>query len=398
MRENPPLKLALILAFSILSVACGPIGGDAEPGISACPILEGKGTWTQPASQGAAVDTGKPLSAAKVLSAQTAQMTTRGGAFTLNLELTDAGGELLFAGLTTQNFTIDPTSLVLRKGEGSSVNTQVSITTEGLDVKSPTAAGLTGVLLFDSSGSTAGTDSERLRVSGGQLFVDAIIAGTQLAVMDFGVSKGLFEGNVVSPCLQESRLLMDFTSDKLALKASIDRVTAAGGTPMYAAIEDALTMAEAANRMGAQRPFIIVFTDGDASDFAQARADRAINRAKVLESAIHTVALVPSTSPEEGSTDDEDDVNLLNLQRLSAETGGISLTADKANQLPDHFNALASASNTGISITPRFGLTFSPSVEAGYYTLTGNVSVTNVNGGSASAPFRLIIDLRRASM
>lgn len=313
-----------ILIISTLLSACGPIGGDAQPGISACPALEGKSSWKIPNVRDVNADSGQPLTTAKVLSAQVAQMNTSGGIFTLNLELADANGNLLYDNLTTQNFVIDTsTPLILRKSEGVPVDTQVGVTTDALDVKKPSTSGLTGILVFDSSGSTNGTDGDRLRVSGGQLFTDTVVPGTQLAVMDFGVSEGAFEGDVVSDCFQDSRLLNDFTDNKPVIKGSIDRVTSAGGTPMYGAIEDALALAESVNRMGAQQPFLIVFTDGDASDYDEARATTAISRAKAIQSSIHTVALMPAPSPEDNSPD-PDDINLLNLQRLSAETGGAS--------------------------------------------------------------------------
>jgi uncharacterized protein YegL len=391
------LYLFLVIITSALLAACGPIGGDAQPGVSACPALNGQSTWKAPTGVNLGKDSGMPVTAAKVLAAQVARMTTSGGAFTLNLELQDANGDLLYDNLTVQNFVIDTSSpLVLRMTEGVAVDTQVGVTTEAVDVKKPSVSGLTGVLVFDSSGSTNGTDGERLRVSGGQLFADTVMVGTQLAVMDFGVSEGAFDGDVVSDCFKDSRLLNDFTSDKLVAKNSMDRITAAGGTPMYGALEDALSLTEAVNRMGAQQPFLIVFTDGDAQDYDEARATNVIARAKAMQSSIHTVALMDAPSPEDSSPDD-DDINLLNLQRLSAETGGLSLLASSASELPAYFNALANASNSGVSITARFGLTFNPPVAAGFYFLEGRVNST-VNGATASAPFRLLIDLRRANL
>ena len=391
-----PRSLSLLLfvlsALICLLPGCGPMGGgDADPGLSACGPLEGQTLWEVPTEQRLVEDSGLAISGLEVLGGLAAQMKTTGGRFTLNLELQDANGGLLYNNLTVPNFQIDPnTPLVLRSTEGGRIDFMYeNVSTVDLKVTKPTGSGLTGVLVFDSSGSTNGTDSERLRVSGGQLFTDQVLDGTQLAVMDFGVSAGAFE-STISSCFEEGRLLNDFTSDKGVIKASIDRVTSAGGTPMYDAIGDALGLAEAVHKKGAVRPFIIVFTDGQASDYSDEKAASLIARATAIESAIHTVALM-----DEGEELSESDaVDVQNLQRLSADTGGLSLSAAGADELPGHFNRLAGVSNSGISVAAKFNVDFNPALERRIYTLEGNV-LADVNGGKASAPFKIMIDLRQ---
>ena len=387
MKSHQFFSLLLIFSLTLFSLSgCGPPwDGDFKPGVSACGALGGETLWEPSADQTFIEDSGLAINELEVLAGLAARMTIDGGSFTLNLELRDADAGLLYNNLTLSSFEIDPdTPLVLRSPEGGRVDfAYENISTIDLKVTKPTGSGLTGVLVFDSSGSTENTDSKRLRVSGGQLFTDEVLEGTQLAVIDFGVT------HTKSRCFETSRLLNDFTSEKEAIKESIGRITSSDTTPMYGSLADALGLAEAAHTKGAERPFIIVFTDGLASDYSDEKATTLIDRATTIGAAIHTVALMPES--EELSEDNALDIQI--LQRLSADSGGLALNAAGADELHDHFNRLAGVSNSGISIAVKFNVNFNPALTPGIYTLDGSI-IADVNGGKASAPFKFLIDLR----
>ena len=386
-RPVPAVAFAgIALAYALVCAGCGSIGGDDDGGLSAVEILAGGGSW-QPSSEGSAAQASlDAVVSMQVQGGAGDSFTGSNGTLTLNLELLDAQGRPIGGDLAPENFTVRlaDTQIVAAVGSTPVGVTVVDAEVTEVSVKPPTVAGLTGALLFDSSGSTATTDRDRRREDAAVAFVEGMPAGTQLTVLDFGVSRGgLFGPRVVSPGLSDSRLLSDFSSDPANLIEAIARVTSSGGTPMYGALGDALKILESVHDRGAQDLFLIVFTDGEAGDYSSSRASSVIDRANAMEMPIHTVALTGG--------DAEDQVNLAKLQRLSSSTQGLSLTAFEPAELVRHFQQLTGAVESRVSI--RVDLKFSGSVPKGTYRVTGILDAS-VYGGSASAPFDVVLGVQ----
>lgn len=376
----------IALAYALLCAGCGSIGGDDDGGLSAVEILAGGGSW-QPSSEGSAAQASlNAVASMQVQGGAGDSFSGSNGTLTLNLELLDAQGRPIGGDLVPENFTVRlaDTQIVSVMGSAPIGVTVVDVEVTEVSVKPPTVAGLTGALLFDSSGSTATTDRDRRREDAAVAFVEGMPAGTQLTVLDFGVSRGgIFGPRVVSPGLNNSRLLSDFSSDAANLIEAIARVTSSGGTPMYGALGDALKILESVHDRGAQDLFLIVFTDGEAGDYSSARASSVIDRANAMAMPIHTVALTGG--------DAEDQVDLAKLQRLSSSTQGLSLTAFEPAELVRHFQRLTGAVESRVSV--RVDLKFSGSVPKGTYRVTGILDAS-VYGGSASAPFDVVLGVQ----
>lgn len=383
---NRSLLLGVALAAASLTGACRSFGGDDDSGISAVEILAGGGSWQAVAGDGSGEASEDPVVSLRVQGGAGDSFTGSNGTIILNLELLDAQGRAIGGDLSPEDFTIVPEDTRIINIADGSLNgvSVVDAQITEVSVKPPTAAGLTGALLFDSSGSTRGTDRQRRRVDAAAAFVQGMPTGTQLTVMDFGVSRGgIFGRPVVSEGLSDSRLLSDFSSDPASLIAAIERVTSSGGTPMYGALGDALKILESVHARGAEDLFLIVFTDGVAGDYTSARESSVVNRANAMNLPIHTVALTGGAA--------EDEVNLAQLQVLSSSTQGLSLTAFSADELVRHFEQLTGAVDSRVSI--RVDLKFSGSVPVGTYRVTGTLDAS-VYGGSAAAPFDVVLGVQ----
>lgn len=380
--------LFINILITSIAMACGPIGGDAEEGVSACEATQGNGTWSQ--QNGDAVkDGGGAVNELNVLGGLSQEgFNKSGGVIELQVQLKDTDDLPVYDGLTANefsvesaNFTFEPASTFVASN-GKKID---SITVQDVSVTVPSELPPSVVLVFDSSGSTAATDPDRLRVKAAKSFVNQLPEASSVAVLDFGVAKDLFD-QVISKCFEVSRFLLDFSTDRDEIKASISRVTSAGGTPLYAAIGDALKLVEGAKELGAEQVDIIVFTDGVAGDYEKSTASKIIKRANRNEAIIHTVAL----SIDDGEP--ENAVDIANLQRLSRDTNGISVTASKASELEDHFAGLAGGTASAAQV--RVDLKVSPkeSLSSGPWRLKGKLGV-EYRGGSASVDVDIVIEV-----
>ncbi len=373
---RPVHRVLLAASLGLTLAACGSFGGDDDAGLSAEPLLSGQGTWTSPPERAAQNLSTEPAAQIALQGATVGPFSGADGTVYLQVQLSDADGRLIIEEILPESFTIDMDSLTLTSA-ASGGETVVSAEPSEVAIKPPTSSGLTGILLFDSSGSTASTDRERLRVEAAQAFVARMPEGTQLAIMDFGVANGGILGRrVVSPGFDASRLLSDFSSDRAALTEAIARVTSSGGTPMYAALVDALRALEAVKRQGAEEQFLIVFTDGAAGDYDAPALSGVVNRANALAAPVHTVAL--------DGGGDIDNGTLARLQSIAAGTGGLSFSASIAEQLIAHFQQLAGAVDA--SVTIAVDMKFSSRLPSGRWTLSGDLAAT-INGGSVATPF-----------
>lgn len=373
-RNVPRALLAIALATVI--PACGSFGGDDDAGVSAVPLLSGQGTWTPPPERVAQDLSTEPVAQIAVQGTTVGPFSSADGTIYVQVQLTDASGRLIIEEVLPESFSIGLDSLTLTSS-ASGGESVVSAEPSEVAIKPPTTTGLTGILLFDSSGSTYSTDRARYRVDAAQAFVAEMPEGTQLAIMDFGVANGgVFGRRVVSEGFDQSRLLSDFSSDRDALAGAIARVTSSGGTPMYAALRDALRALETVRQQGADEQFLIVFTDGAAGDYDAPALNQVVARANALSAPVHTVALDGGGGIDDGT--------LARLQSIASGTGGLSFSASTAEQLVAHFQQLAAA--VAASVTVAVDVKFSNRLPSGRWTLSGRMDA-DMNGAVASTPF-----------
>ncbi len=141
------------------------------------------------------------------------------------------------------------------------------------------------VLVLDCSGSMNNPAEEGDRVSkiaalhqAAGRFVDIMRRGAKTKLMPFS--------SAVDPAF----LPLPFSDDKAALKAGIDRLTAAGGTALYDATYDAVETLEAARPEGKRA--VVVLTDGyDEAPGSRHRVEEVIARANEAKVPLHMLAL-----------------------------------------------------------------------------------------------------------
>ncbi len=106
------------------------------------------------------------------------------------------------------------------------------------------------VLVIDSSGSMQTNDRNGLRKEAAKRFVDKLGENDRAAIIDFD---------------SYTTVLSEFTNDKAALYAAIDRVNSSGGTSLTRGISPAIDMFTNANYSNEAYRYIIMLTDGDGS-------------------------------------------------------------------------------------------------------------------------------------
>ncbi len=359
-------------------------GGDTDGGISACPATKGEGTWTNPqGTANVAGDQKAELAKLNVPAGLSTNFTEQGGTLSLTVQLEDANGNLLYEGLKSSDFSLDGELSIQKLGSLTSGGTTATGEIGELRIGEPKGDGASVILVFDSSASNTSTDPKRLRVTAGQKFVSDMPEGTLFAAMDFGVSSS-WTNSIVSSCFKASRYLIDFTTDKDAVKLAIERVTAAGGTPLYKALNDAVKLVEGITTQGATEADIIVFTDGEASDYQESDAKALIARANKVNARLHSVAL---------STKDEDSVDLQHLQTLAAKTGGISLAVAKAEELQNQFDHVASVTTSPLDIALDVSVSTESPLPKGLYNVQGKLQAT-FNGATASSNFTTSVEVQ----
>jgi hypothetical protein len=120
-------------------------------------------------------------------------------------------------------------------------------------------------ILIDDSGSMRSSDPDRHRATAAQLFWNDVLAGrpgNAVGLLDFG------RGDVPpSAGFQHVRLLASLTTDSGTLDAALDQIEAqpGGGTPLYAAANEAVTWIDSIAATPSQRVLVII-TDGAPSD------------------------------------------------------------------------------------------------------------------------------------
>ena len=293
---------------------------------------------------------------------------TNGGTFDITVSPKDVNGELITGGVTLSNFSFRNISVATTSNPNTVVTTGTANPTK-IEIITPSSGQQVSLVLdFDSSGSIAGNDPQRLRVDAGKQIVDSIKPTDKVAILDFSVG--------TTPGLRVSRLLQDFTSDKDALKSAIDLVEQAGSsTPLYSSLIDAFKVL---NDASAPNPAIVILTDGRANDGSL--FNDVVNQAKAQSTPIFPIGL--GTSPD-----------FTELQDLARETGGTFGEANKPEDLQKVFDAIGVGLIQGrIKITGEGN--FNPSLTStGNHIVSGEL-VTTIGGQSVPTPFNFRVNIQ----
>ncbi len=252
-----------------------------------------------------------------------------------------------------QGVVLDPDA------EGPDIPVNAVVTGINVDEPAPGQA-VTAVLIFDSSGSMSGNDPGATgRRAGGAAFFDLLTEDDEVAVLDFGPG--------VSGGLSVSRLLQDFTNDRLLLDAALDQLAESGGTPLYESILDGLGLLH--DELGGNGGVLVVLTDGEAnSDNA---FDTVVNQANAQQVPIYPVGL-------------GNNIDFSQLQTLAQQTGGTFAEANNAAGLQAAFEGIGLAATVG-KVTV-FGHCTYQAADPGQYTVRGQL-VTASGAINVITPF-----------
>lgn len=162
------------------------------------------------------------------------------------------------------------------------------------------------VLSIDSSGSMGWNDPNNDRIAASKLFVDALVAGDKVGVVDFD---------------DWAYLLQQLTTDFAAAKSAIDLIDSSGGTNIEAALSAPLDEI-AANGRSETVQTVVILTDGDGT-----WNPAVLDRAKQMGVIVHTVGL-------------GDGINETLLQEIATETGGQYIKVNTPDDLDIAFDRI----------------------------------------------------------
>jgi hypothetical protein len=161
-------------------------------------------------------------------------------------------------------------------------------------------------VVLDSSGSMSWNDPGGARRTAGKAFVDALLGGDRIAVVDFD---------------SWATVLQALTTDHDAAKAAIDMIDDDGGTDIGAGLQAALDHLDALAEPGRAR-VVVLLTDGEGS-----YSSSLTTRARDSGTVVYTVGL--------GSSVDE---NL--LASIASGTGGTYFQVENADDLIETFGRI----------------------------------------------------------
>ena len=218
--------------------------------------------------------------------------------------------------------------------------------------------------------SMSNNDRLRLRVDAGIQLVGLLRPIDQAAIMDFGA--GVHAG------FRASRLLQDFTSDKMLLNQAIDRIVAAGGTPLYDSLLDALALFQATPQAN---PGIVVLTDGEDTASRNGPGD-VIAQAQLQNIPIYTTGLGRN-------------IDFTILQNIARDTGGTFAEVVDADALVDIFQAIGVGIVDGRVVVTGEGQFAPPLTETGRYIVSGTL-VTTIEGEVFETAFSFPVEVVEA--
>ncbi len=239
------------------------------------------------------------------------------GDFTLAVSVTDQAG-LLFNNLAPANFSFRNVQIAPFGDQGFDASASaISITV----VPPASGSALDAVLTFDSSSSMAALDRFAVaRRFAGNAFLETLADGDDfVAITDFGPQ----------PTFGASRLIQDFTNDLTTLRVALFQLAEAGGTPIWQAALDSLSLLATRTPHGG---VVVLATDGQADD--PQLLGNVIAQANQQGVRIFSVGL--------GSNLDFHD-----LREAAVSTGGMFIESEDAIALEDAFAGVGAGANDG---------------------------------------------------
>lgn len=221
---------------------------------------------------------------------------------------------------------------------------------------------VTAVLTLDGSGSMSRTDPSNVRKNAAELFVQRMGPQDETAVGWFSSVRG------TSP-YRALRIEQSFTSDKSLLDTAISKsIKKSGYTYLWYAINDSIDLLK--SREGTNKIAIILSDGGDTTSLSTTSTiNTLISSANAENIKIYTVGL-------EASSDS-------NLPRLSRETNGGFIPAERASDLAGSFSGIFSVAQASGCVS----VIFSPPPPVGT-SIKGGLQF-NVNNKPLSSQFAI---------
>jgi Mg-chelatase subunit ChlD len=297
----------------------------------------------------------------------TGEFTATTGELAISVSPTDADGNFVGQGLPASAFAFEDVTIAPTYAPAMTTDVATAVTGTELNEPDPTMS-FAGAVIFDSSGSMASNDPGAVgRRAGGQALFDVLRDNDELAVLDFGAGS-------TAP-FRETRIIQDFTSDRMLLDASLDELQSSGGTPLFASIIEGLSLLE---DRSIQAPSLVVLTDGQASDANL--LEQAIADAQSLSVPIYAIGLGQSL-----------DYSL--LTRLANETSGGFIEASDAMALEQAFAGVSSGLRLGSVVVRGEGTYMLPN-PYGMYRVSGTLVTTDARGTRFETPFSLTTEIQ----
>ena len=306
------------------------------------------------------------LAAAPVSGVVPGLFTTDGGDFKVSVSPLDPHGDLIRAGLTPANFSFRHIAAELLDRPGHVVATGTAAVSDVDVLAGRNAADLALVLLFDSSGSMSDSDPSYLRVEAARQLLRLLAPTDGAALMDFGATG---EDTPVT------RLLTPLSHDQQAWEAGLQQITASGGTPLYAAVSEALDYLSAQASGGGT---VVVLSDGQSTEPDPAAAlHNAVALAGERAVSIFAVGL-------------GNNLDFSGLETLATDTGATFAFAQDAQVLLGLFEALGVAATQGRVVVHGTGY-FTPPLSTSGRHLVHGVLRTRVQGSQVDTPFSFTV-------
>ena len=289
------------------------------------------------------------------------------GELRIDVSPKDEQGHFVGQGLPQSAFSFE--DVVMRPVDqvGGDVSVSASVKSVSATEADPDVV-LEAVVIFDSSGSMSDNDPDAMgRRLGGTALFDALGPKDRVAVLDFGAGS-------TSP-LQASRLLQDFTSDRMLLDAALDKLDEAGGTPLYQSILEGINLL--ADNAEGGIPALVVLTDGKADD--DFMFEDAVMAAQAKHIPIYAIGLGKQ-------------LDFTDLSRVTEQTGGSFIESPNAVDLERAFAGVSSGIRSGSVTVTGEGMYTLPAGPL-RYRVSGNLVTTDSAKTRALTPFSFTVDI-----
>lgn len=249
-------------------------------------------------------------------------------------------------------------------------------------VVTPSGKPLAVALDIDGSGSMGWNDTQRLRVSGAQFFIDVLDASGypfEAAVFEFG-------GPTNYP-FYYTGTHQDFTDDVDSLKDAIDMIGASGGTPTYESLIEVLSYVDTTKTEASYDRAIVLLSDGEPNSLYYRDSTCAL--ANQLHIPIFTIGLGPAS--------DLDSLTMSvtaveNMRYIANCTGGVyaGISPNDSSSANEIYGSMATATSQGSII---FNVTLGGTGFAGLQSgdlISGIITIV-AGGTNAQAGFNFVV-------